>query len=174
MNRSPPSITALVKNSIGFPDIKQILVTHVHPDHYGMAGRIKKLSGASLAMHHIEKDFIEPRYVNMEPLLQQTDRMLVANGVPEDEMVSLEGRHPGTGKLCRPHPAGYRPSTTARPLPPGTSPSASSGRRGIPPGISASTNRIKKSCSPATISCRKLRPTSACTRSPSKIRSAGI
>jgi glyoxylase-like metal-dependent hydrolase (beta-lactamase superfamily II) len=79
----------LLKNGFGFPDITQILVTHVHPDHYGMAGRIKKLSGASLAMHHIEKDFIEPRYVHMEPLLHQTDRMLVANGVPDDEMVRL-------------------------------------------------------------------------------------
>jgi len=79
----------LIKNGISFQDIKQILVTHVHPDHYGMAGRIKALSGASLVMHHIEKDFIEPRYVSMEPLLLQTDRMLVANGVPEDEMVRL-------------------------------------------------------------------------------------
>ena len=79
----------LIKNGIGFQDIKQILVTHVHPDHYGMAGRIKQLSGASIAMHHIEKDYIEPRYVNMAQLLHQTDRMLVANGVPEDEMVGL-------------------------------------------------------------------------------------
>src|SRR5271157_4045184 len=72
---------ALVKNGFAFNNIKQILVTHVHPDHYGMAGRIKELSGAELIMHHLEKDFIEPRYVNMEPLLYQTDRMLLTNGV---------------------------------------------------------------------------------------------
>jgi glyoxylase-like metal-dependent hydrolase (beta-lactamase superfamily II) len=70
-------------------DISQIVVTHVHPDHYGMAGRIKKLSGATIAMHHIEKEFIEPRYVSMEELLHQTDRMLIANGVPHNEMVAL-------------------------------------------------------------------------------------
>ena len=56
-------------------DISQILVTHVHPDHYGMAGRIKKISGASLAMHHIEKEFIDSRYVSMESLLNQIDRL---------------------------------------------------------------------------------------------------
>ena len=72
-----------------FKDISQIVVTHVHPDHYGMAGRIKKLSGATIAMHHIEKEFIGPRYVSMEELLHQTDRMLIANGVPYDEMVAL-------------------------------------------------------------------------------------
>ena len=70
-------------------EISQILVTHVHPDHYGMAGRIKKLSGASLAMHHLEKGFIEPRYVSMELLLNQIDRLLMANGVPPKMIGSL-------------------------------------------------------------------------------------
>jgi glyoxylase-like metal-dependent hydrolase (beta-lactamase superfamily II) len=79
----------LVKIGVSFEDIKQILVTHIHPDHYGMAGRIKKLSGATIAMHDIEKGFIGSRYVSMEELLHQTDRMLVANGVPEREMVEL-------------------------------------------------------------------------------------
>jgi glyoxylase-like metal-dependent hydrolase (beta-lactamase superfamily II) len=79
----------LVKNGFAFNDIKQILVTHVHPDHYGMAGRIRALSGATMVMHHLEKEFIEPRYVNMELLLHQTDRMLLANGVPEKEMVKM-------------------------------------------------------------------------------------
>jgi glyoxylase-like metal-dependent hydrolase (beta-lactamase superfamily II) len=79
----------LVKNGLSFGDISQIIITHIHPDHYGMAGRIKKLSGATLGMHHIEKDFIESRYVSMEALLQQTDRLLIANGVPEREMVAM-------------------------------------------------------------------------------------
>jgi glyoxylase-like metal-dependent hydrolase (beta-lactamase superfamily II) len=74
----------LLKIGAVFEDIKQIVVTHVHPDHYGMAGRIKKLSGATIAMHHLEKGFIRSRYVSMEELLYQTDRMLIANGVPRD------------------------------------------------------------------------------------------
>lgn len=80
---------ALIKSGYGFQSIKQIIITHVHPDHYGMAGRIKELSGATLAMHHIERDYIEPRYVKMDALLLQTDRMLVSNGVPEDEIAEL-------------------------------------------------------------------------------------
>ncbi len=74
----------LVKIGVSFEEISQIVVTHVHPDHYGMAGRIKKLSGASIAMHHIEKGFIEPRYISMEELLHQTDRLLISSGVPRD------------------------------------------------------------------------------------------
>jgi glyoxylase-like metal-dependent hydrolase (beta-lactamase superfamily II) len=70
-------------------DISQILVTHVHPDHYGMAGRVKKISGASLAMHHIETGFIDSRYVSMETLINQIDQLLLANGVPSKMIASL-------------------------------------------------------------------------------------
>jgi glyoxylase-like metal-dependent hydrolase (beta-lactamase superfamily II) len=66
-------------------DISQILVTHVHPDHYGMAGRIKKLSGARIYLHEIENAVIDARYVNMEALLGQTAEWLSRNGVPAKE-----------------------------------------------------------------------------------------
>ena len=94
----------LVKNGLTFGDISQILVTHIHPDHYGMAGRIKKLSGATIAMHHLEKDFIEPRYVSMEELLNQTDRLLIANGVPEREMTALRDATLGLEQYIVPTP----------------------------------------------------------------------
>jgi glyoxylase-like metal-dependent hydrolase (beta-lactamase superfamily II) len=35
-------------------DISRILVTHSHHDHYGMVGRLKGLSGATVAMHSVE------------------------------------------------------------------------------------------------------------------------
>jgi len=76
-------------------DITQIMVTHVHPDHYGLAGHIMKLSGARLLMHEIERGFIEPMYVRTEDLLRQTNAMLAANGVPHDDMVSMQDATPG-------------------------------------------------------------------------------
>ena len=79
----------LVKHGISFSDITQIVITHAHPDHFGMAGRVKKLSGATLAMHHLEEDLIDSRYIHMQGLLQQTGRMLEDNGVPHEEMVQL-------------------------------------------------------------------------------------
>jgi glyoxylase-like metal-dependent hydrolase (beta-lactamase superfamily II) len=80
---------ALIKSGHNFQSIKQIVITHIHPDHYGMAGRIRDLSGATIAMHHIEKSYIESRYVNMSEMLHQTDRMMLNNGVPEDDVVEL-------------------------------------------------------------------------------------
>ncbi|MFC1968019.1 MBL fold metallo-hydrolase [Chloroflexota bacterium] len=74
---------------LGFQDIAQIVVTHIHPDHYGMAGRIKQLSGAKLALHHVEKGFIESRYVDMEDLLAEMTQLLQSNGAPEPELAKF-------------------------------------------------------------------------------------
>ena len=71
-------------------EITQIVITHIHPDHYGLAGRLKQLSRATIAMHRREKDNIKSRYVNMDKLLQQLAQWLAINGVPADELPSLQ------------------------------------------------------------------------------------
>ena len=70
-------------------DISQVLVTHIHPDHYGMAGRVKDISGATIAMHEIERGIINSRYVSMDELLEQTLQALTANGTPHDDMINM-------------------------------------------------------------------------------------
>ena len=80
----------LDEKSIEFEDITQIVVTHIHPDHYGLAGKIKQFSHATLAMHHIERGFIESRYVTMDELLQQLEQWLYANGVSREELPELQ------------------------------------------------------------------------------------
>ena len=92
----------LIKTGVSFGDISQIVVTHVHPDHYGMAGRIKQLSGATIAMHRREEELIESRYIHLDGLLHETDRMLVANGVPYDEMVAMRDATVGMEKYISP------------------------------------------------------------------------
>lgn len=71
-------------------DITQIVITHLHPDHYGLAGRLKELSGAELALHYKEKAFIEPRYINIGKLLKEMKEWLCLNGVPEMELPTLQ------------------------------------------------------------------------------------
>jgi glyoxylase-like metal-dependent hydrolase (beta-lactamase superfamily II) len=94
----------LIKIDASFGDIKQIVVTHVHPDHYGMAGRIKELSGATIAMHHIEKGFIGPRYIDMNELLHQTDQLLIDSGVPRDFADTLRDASLGLEEYIVPAP----------------------------------------------------------------------
>src|SRR5690242_7145249 len=45
---------AMAERGIDWREIRQILLTHMHPDHMGMAARLLELSGAQLAMHQAE------------------------------------------------------------------------------------------------------------------------
>jgi glyoxylase-like metal-dependent hydrolase (beta-lactamase superfamily II) len=80
----------LADNGVDGQEITRIVVTHVHPDHYGLAGKLKNLFGATLAFHHLEKDFIETRYVSMEELIQELGQWLQHNGVPPERLAELK------------------------------------------------------------------------------------
>src|SRR5260370_29063817 len=57
MNTEPAFETlraAMEKRGLAWTNIRQILLTHMHPDHMGMAARLLELSGAQLAMHEVE------------------------------------------------------------------------------------------------------------------------
>lgn len=87
---------------IGFEDISQIVITHFHPDHYGLAGRVVELSGAKVALHAVEKAFIDSRYVNMDSLLNETAALLRAHGVPEAELPHLQKASVGVRQFVVP------------------------------------------------------------------------
>jgi glyoxylase-like metal-dependent hydrolase (beta-lactamase superfamily II) len=70
-------------------DIRQVVVTHIHPDHYGLSGKIKQICGAQVAMHRIDAGFISPRYKDFAELVEKTEQLLRQNGVPQDELPEL-------------------------------------------------------------------------------------
>jgi glyoxylase-like metal-dependent hydrolase (beta-lactamase superfamily II) len=80
----------LAEIGTNFKDISRILVTHVHPDHYGLAGRLKQLSHAQVYLHEQERDLIKARYIDMNGLLQQTAQWLHVNGAPPNELADLQ------------------------------------------------------------------------------------
>ncbi|TDC42607.1 MBL fold metallo-hydrolase [Actinomadura sp. KC345] len=43
---------------IDVADVHGVVVTHFHPDHAGLAGRVRETSGAWIAMHHADAEFI--------------------------------------------------------------------------------------------------------------------
>lgn len=71
-------------------DIKKVVITHIHPDHYGLSGKIKQICGAQLAIHRIDADFVSPRYKDFADLITKTEEMLRQNGVPQDELPQLK------------------------------------------------------------------------------------
>lgn len=65
-------------------DIEQIIITHVHPDHYGLVGRFREFSPVKVSLHRLEKEIIDSRYLKMDEYLRQNQQWLQINGVPDD------------------------------------------------------------------------------------------
>ena len=76
--------------NLTFNDIKRLIFTHVHPDHFGLAGRIKEVCGAQVIVHQRERDFIRSRYREPDQLLDRMLAWLAEHGVPEDERAELQ------------------------------------------------------------------------------------
>lgn len=71
-------------------DVKAVLVTHVHPDHYGLAGRVREVSGAWIGMHELEAATIPKRYGDaIERLIERSRQWLRKCGAPEQEAQAL-------------------------------------------------------------------------------------
>ncbi|HEX3461508.1 MAG TPA: MBL fold metallo-hydrolase [Acidimicrobiales bacterium] len=70
-------------------DVRAVLVTHIHPDHYGLAGRIREASGAWIGLHPDDAIMLESRYGNTDQLVEAMTRLLVDSGVPPDKLPDL-------------------------------------------------------------------------------------
>lgn len=70
--------------------ISHVVLTHIHPDHYGLAGKIKERSGAQIIMHAAEQPLIETRYRSPGGLLDSMADWLARYGVPEEDMLKLQ------------------------------------------------------------------------------------
>lgn len=76
--------SALSSLGIRWPDIRQLVITHLHPDHFGLAAEVRRLSGAEVLMHPAEAARVSPRYMNND-FFSSHSQWLAENGVPADE-----------------------------------------------------------------------------------------
>jgi glyoxylase-like metal-dependent hydrolase (beta-lactamase superfamily II) len=70
-------------------DVRGVMVTHIHPDHYGLAGRVRETSGAWVALHPADAALIPDRYLQPEELLVRMEEAMKRYGAPADEIGSL-------------------------------------------------------------------------------------
>ena len=70
-------------------DVQAVMVTHIHPDHYGLAGRIREASGAWIGLHPADAVMLESRYGDTDELLANMSRFLADSGVPADKLPDL-------------------------------------------------------------------------------------
>ncbi len=72
-------------------DIDTMIITHVHPDHFGLAGRIKQVSPKTrLLAHRWEADLIESRYIKFSALRDKMGAMMDRHGVPRVDLSTLQ------------------------------------------------------------------------------------
>ena len=72
-------------------DIRWLLITHFHPDHFGLAGRIKAASGTKVVMH--QEDWNIARFIVESPeewSIDQIGQWLRSLGVPPSELVGYQ------------------------------------------------------------------------------------
>lgn len=79
-------------------DIASVTVTHLHPDHVGLAWRIREASGATVRMHERDAQTVEEN--KMFEADSDPATMLDQWGVPESvkvELLAIVSRHSGWG-----------------------------------------------------------------------------
>src|SRR5260370_7194716 len=80
----------LAAQKVAVDRIDRILITHIHPDHFGLAGELRERSGAELVIHRLEVALIEPRHARPEDLVWDVAKSLTLNQVPADTSPSLK------------------------------------------------------------------------------------
>jgi glyoxylase-like metal-dependent hydrolase (beta-lactamase superfamily II) len=74
---------ALEALGVEWPQIRQLLLTHIHPDHFGLAAEIQRLSGAEILLHRAEAAWM-PRW-QQEDSLSRHAAWLEEHGVAHGE-----------------------------------------------------------------------------------------
>jgi glyoxylase-like metal-dependent hydrolase (beta-lactamase superfamily II) len=70
-------------------DVEAVVVTHIHPDHYGLAGRVREASGAWVGLHPADAALLRSRYGDIDELLGNMAELLALSGVPADRLPDL-------------------------------------------------------------------------------------
>lgn len=89
-------------DEVGRKRLRKLVVTHIHPDHYGAAGVLAGDGGADLYLHRLEVPLVNPRYVELEHLVMEVRHYLLVNGVPADEAEVLSNSQRALSEVVSP------------------------------------------------------------------------
>ncbi len=83
-----------------FPQIRQIVITHHHPDHIGLSGPVKDASRGNVILHRDDAAVLPSRYGAADRLLSQVADFLDAPGRAARGNRDHEHGFHGDASLC--------------------------------------------------------------------------
>jgi glyoxylase-like metal-dependent hydrolase (beta-lactamase superfamily II) len=75
--------TALAEASVAMEDVRRVFVTHLHPDHIGMAGTLER-AGAEIVMHGPELENAARMWSRDHSMIDETYAWFERHGMPAD------------------------------------------------------------------------------------------
>ncbi|MFF0742577.1 MBL fold metallo-hydrolase [Streptomyces sp. NPDC004111] len=80
-------------------DVHGVVITHHHPDHHGLSGQVRDVSGAWIAMHAADAEVVRrTRGAEPDVWLDYLTAKLAAAGAPEDHLGPLRAAR-GSGRM---------------------------------------------------------------------------
>jgi glyoxylase-like metal-dependent hydrolase (beta-lactamase superfamily II) len=74
----------LRKHGVSFGDVDAVLLTHSHPDHFGLASEIRDRSGARILAHGDERRYLEGWPERQKRILEKYEEMAGRHGIPPE------------------------------------------------------------------------------------------
>jgi glyoxylase-like metal-dependent hydrolase (beta-lactamase superfamily II) len=95
---TPAAETALMlglaQHGLHPEQIARIVISHAHPDHYGLAPRLHEISGAKLCIGELDAAKLADN-----SMLVATGKLLLEEGMPMEELIDMGERERGMGDL---------------------------------------------------------------------------
>ncbi len=85
-------------------DIRRILLTHAHPDHFGLAGHFQNISSAPVYALDKEIDIIPLEWPPEEVAIPVLSRYFAQHGSPPEILARVAGRSREVLEMTLPHP----------------------------------------------------------------------
>ncbi|GFH34387.1 MBL fold metallo-hydrolase [Streptomyces pacificus] len=107
----------LAELGLAVADVHGVVVTHHHPDHHGLSGRVREESGAWIAMHAADIAVVRrTSYTRPGAWLDYLTGKLAAAGAPEEHLAPLHAARESGGTRT---PPGMRAALPDREIAPG-------------------------------------------------------